>query len=122
MIGLDDSDVSAIRNLRTRERIARFLYRWWAPMASGMAGFAGGAALVIAAGEKSTEEYTSSYPYAAGMIGLSASCLRSRDQKIIVIALSVVAFAISFIAGVGVGNVVDGGGELGVVTKYGTYS
>ena len=119
IIGVSESDVAALRKLRLRERIGLFLYRWWAPLASGATGLATGAALMLAEGGRSSEELTDSYPYAAAARGLHASSSRSTSRTSIVLALSVVAFAISFIAGIGVGGAASGESELGIVTRYG---
>ena len=88
-------------------------------MASGATGLATGAALMLAEGGRSSEELTDSYPYAAAALGLHASSSRSTSRTSIVLALSVVAFAISFIAGIGVGGAASGESELGIVTRYG---
>ena len=124
-IGLTDSDVSAIRKLRARERIGRFFRLWWVPLISGILGFAGGVALTLAAGDRNADDYVNSYPYAMGAVGLSALMSEQgvgrRGAAFKLSVISIVAFAIAFVAGIGVADVFAGEGDLGLTTRYGVH-
>jgi len=123
VIGVSDSDVTAIRKLRLREGVARFLHSWWAPLISGVAGLTTGAALKISSGNDAVYDYTEgdSYPYAPAVVGLSSSLRRGADRRSIVFAVSIVVFILAFIAGIGTGDALDGESPLGVTTRYGVY-
>ncbi|MDH3365450.1 MAG: hypothetical protein OEM29_05550 [Thermoplasmata archaeon] len=119
-IDMSELEVAAIKKLRFRERIVRFLCSWWAPLISGVAGFASGAAMMLASGDKETYEYTS-YPYAAAVVGLSMSRRQGDDKRSIMLAVSIVVFVLTFIAGIGFGDAASGESQLGVTPRYGTY-
>jgi hypothetical protein len=121
VIGVSDSDVTAIRKLRLREGVARFLHSWWAPLISGVAGLTTGAALKISSSNDADYTEGDSYPYAAAVVGLSSSLRRGADRRSIVLAVSIVVFILAFIAGIGTGDALDGESPLGATTRYGVY-
>ena len=95
-------------------------------MISGVLGFAGGAALMLAAGDKDADDFASSYPYAIGAVGLSASMSGQRTGRSATVftlsAISIIAFALAFVAGIGVADAFAGEADLGVTTRYGVHN
>ena len=94
-------------------------------MVSGVLGFAGGAALMLAKGNSNGNDYVSSYPYAVGAVGLSAAMCNQRFGRrgatFALFVVSIAAFAIAFVAGIGVADAFAGDANLGVTTEYGVH-
>ena len=94
-------------------------------MVSGILGFTGGVALMLATGDRNADDYVNSYPYAIGAVGLSASMSEQgvgrKGTAFSLSVISLIAFAIAFVAGIGVADVFAGESDLGLTTRYGVH-
>ena len=115
-LGITAKDISAIRAVRSREKLVRFLRSWWIPIASSVAGLVAGLAPMLALEE---EQIAATYPYAAAMVSAAMATPTSRKPAGFWLMLSVPVFLIAFMAGLGIGDVLSGDSQFGTVTKYG---
>ncbi|MCJ7489948.1 MAG: hypothetical protein MUO87_07390 [Thermoplasmata archaeon] len=115
-LGVTAKNISAIKMVRSRERLVGFLRSWWVPIASSVAGFVAGLAPMLALEE---EQVASTYPYAAAMVSAAMATSTSRKPVGFWLMLAVPVFLIAFMAGLGIGDVVSGDNQFGVVTEYG---
>lgn len=115
-LGVTAKDVSAIKTARSRERLVGFLRSWWVPIASSVAGLVAGLAPMLALEGKAA----STYPYAAAMVsGAMATTATSRKPVGFWLLVAVPVFLFAFVAGLGIGDAVNGDSQFGVGTFYG---
>ena len=115
-LGVTAKDVSAVKKVRSRERLADFLRSWWVPIAASVAGLVAGLAPMLALEGKAA----STYPYAAAMAsGAMATTAASRKPVGFWLLVAVPVFLFAFIAGLGIGDAVNGDSQFGVGTFYG---
>jgi hypothetical protein len=116
-LGVTSKDISAVKRIRSREKLAGFLRSWWIPIASSAAGLVAGIAPMLALEE---EHVASTYPYAAAMVSaVVANPTTSRRPATFLILLAVPVFLFAFMVGLAIGEIVNGESQFGTVTKYG---
>ncbi len=115
-LGVTARDVSAIKKVRSRERLVGLLRSWWIPIASSVAGFVTGFVPMFALEGKAA----STYPYAAATVsGAMATTAASRKPAGFWLLVAVPVFLFAFIAGLGIGDAVNGDNQFGFGTYYG---
>jgi len=115
-LGVTAKDISAIKTVRSRERLIGFSRSWWVPIASSVAGLVAGLTPMLALEE---EKVASTYPYAAAMASAAMATSTSRKPVGFWLLVAVPVFLFAFIAGLGIGDAVNGDSQFGVGTYYG---
>jgi hypothetical protein len=115
-LGATDDQISELKNIRRREKLARVLRTLSAPIASAVAGVVVGGALGYEMDQPATP---TTYPYAVMAGALLPAGSLAHSRRSLLISVATITFVFGFLAGIALGDSLNDVDQFSYSVRYG---